>query len=157
MVSEIHGLIAAEANVLGGDVRRVALGGNSQGGTVALHAAMTYPGGAVGALVCGCTILMDQTPIDETKAALPIFVFVAEKDEEYPPKFQQQCYQRLSDAGFLLISHVEAGLSHYANSTAELHHTAAWLASALHEKVVEVTFRDVPGAPAASAPSLFEL
>lgn len=154
---EVHDLITREVEALGGDARRVAIGGNSQGGTVALHAAMTYPKGPVGALICGCTILMDQTPVDTSKAVMPVFIFVAEKDEEYAPLFQKKCFQRLRDAGFPITSHVEAGLSHYTESIAELHHTAVWLAKVFHSLVLEVRHRDVPEAQEASERTLFEI
>ena len=39
----VHRLLDAEVASLGGDPSRVAIGGNSQGGTVAIHAALTYP------------------------------------------------------------------------------------------------------------------
>ena len=38
--SRLHGILDREAALLGGDARKVMLGGSSQGGTVALHAAL---------------------------------------------------------------------------------------------------------------------
>jgi predicted esterase len=151
---EVHAIIDAEAARLGGDTTRIALGGNSQGGTVALHAGLTYPT-ELGALLCGCTTLLDLTPVPQRKTpALPIFIFTAELDQEYTPPFQRRCFQRLRDAGFRVISHVEPGLDHYTTSTAELHHHAAWLSLALHGQPLTVTYRDVASAPA-TAMSLF--
>jgi len=153
----VHELIATEVAALGGDATRVAIGGNSQGGTVACHAAMTFPGGPLGALVLGCTNLMGYTTVDASKSRLPVFVFVAEKDEEYPPTFQKECFGRLRAAGFEVRSHVEPGLSHYTDSMAELHYRAAWVSETLHGQPVHVSFRDHPDAPPVQAATLFEL
>jgi predicted esterase len=141
---DVHLLLEKEVMALGGDSRRVAIGGNSQGGTVAAHVALTYPRD-LGALLCLCTILLDSTPVPVREAPpLPVFVFTAQHDQEYIPDFQRACYSRLVDAGFRLTSHVEPGLDHYTTSTAELHHAARWLALALHEQVLTVTYRGRP-------------
>ena len=67
--------------------------GVAAAGTVAGHAALTYPGGALGALIFGCSVLLDLTPTDTAagRSAMPVFVFTAEHDQEYLPKFQQRC------------------------------------------------------------------
>lgn len=152
-------LIDAEAASLGGDYSRVVLGGNSQGGTVALHAALTHPrGGELGGLFCGCTLLMRQTPVDAARHALPVYVFTAEKDEEFPPAFQRRCYERLREAGFAVRSHIEPGLSHYVDSTAELHHAASWVAERLYGQTkMTVMVRDVPKAKLPRVRTIFEL
>ncbi|KAL3903504.1 MAG: hypothetical protein SGPRY_011650, partial [Prymnesium sp.] len=38
----VHAVLDREAQILGGDMSRVMLGGSSQGGTVSLHAAISY-------------------------------------------------------------------------------------------------------------------
>ncbi|EOD40985.1 hypothetical protein EMIHUDRAFT_222007 [Emiliania huxleyi CCMP1516] len=156
----VHRLLDAEVASLGGDPSRVAIGGNSQGGTVAIHAALTYPK-PLAALFSLCSILLDVTPAPPALAdRLPVYVFTAEFDQEYAPRFQHKCFKRLADVGFRLFSHVEPGaalsthlsagpprLDHYTTSTAELHHAAAWASLALHGRPLPpVTYRDVPSA-----------
>ena len=119
---------------LGGAARRVALGGNSQGGTVALHAALTHARGLdLACLVLGCTLLLDATPAprEPPEDPPPLFIFSAERDMEYLPAFQRLAFGRLAAVGFDVASHVEPGLDHYSVSRAELLHTAAWLRRAL--------------------------
>ena len=150
----IHAIIDNEAAKLGGDTRRIGLGGNSQGGTVALHAALTYPR-PLGAVTCGCTVLLDVTQLPAAQPiTLPVFVFTAEHDQEYLPSLQRACYDRLRTAGYTVTSHVEPGLDHYTTSIAENHHHAAWMSLSLHGKQLAVTHRDVPEA-AGPVPSLF--
>lgn len=157
--TEVHRIIDAEAAALGGDTRRVGIGGNSQGSTLAMHAAMTYAGGPLGGVFMGCGLLLDVTPVDSSRSSTPIFVFTAEHDQEYLPALQRRSYARLRDAGYGVSSHVDPGLDHYTDSTAELHHTAAWIARALHgqtdERRLAVAYRDVPSAPG-PVPPLFE-
>mmetsp|Transcript_14293 Transcript_14293/g.47695 ORF Transcript_14293/g.47695 Transcript_14293/m.47695 type:complete len:285 (+) Transcript_14293:96-950(+) len=147
MTQAVHRLLDAEVASLGGDPSRVAIGGNSQGGTVAIHAALTYPK-PLAALFSLCSILLDVTPAPPALAGrLPVYVFTAEFDQEYAPRFQHKCFKRLADVGFRLFSHVEPGLDHYTTSTAELHHAAAWTSLALHGRPLPpVTYRDVPSA-----------
>jgi predicted esterase len=157
VTTAVHNIIDREVAALGGDATRVAIGGNSQGGTVAGHAALTYPNGPLGALIFGCSVLLDVTPVKKrhrprNDRRLPVFTFTAEHDQEYIPPFQKRCYARLRDAGYTVISHVEPGLDHYTESLGELHHTAAWIAQTLFGQHLTVSHRDVPEAPAPAAP-----
>ena len=150
----MHALLDEEAELLGGNTTRIAIGGNSQGGTVALHAALSYPR-PLGAVLLGCTVLMRMTRLPAVQPrSLPVFVFTVEKDQEYVPQLQKRCYDRLRAVGYAVVSHVEPGQDHYNTSIAELHHTAAWLSGALHGKALRVKYRDVPEAKG-PLPSLF--
>lgn len=152
----IHALIDDEVFELGGDAKRIVIGGNSQGGTVALHAALSYPL-PLGAVLCGCTMLLDLTPLPGMQpTTIPILIFTAEKDQEYIPPLQRRSFNRLRSVGFSVGSHVEPGLDHYTTSIAELHHMAAWISGTLNGKPLGVTYRDVPGAKG-PLPSLFDL
>ena len=156
---EIHGILDEEIARLG-DPRRVAIGGNSQGGTVALHAALSHPRGLeLACVVCGSTVLLRETELVAPVPAdpSPVFVFSAERDAEYLPALQRLAFGRLARAGVRVTSHVEPGLDHYSESVAELHHLSAWLLLALfHEPRREVTYRDRPQTPSAKFSSIFQ-
>ena len=150
--ADVHAIMDAEIARLGGAARRVALGGNSQGGTVALHAALTHARGLdLACLVLGCTLLLDATPAprEPPEDPPPLFIFSAERDMEYLPAFQRLAFGRLAAVGFDVESHVEPGLDHYSVSRAELFHTAAWLRRALFGDAVVPEYRDRPNAPPA--------
>ena len=150
--ADVHAIMDAEIARLGGAARRVALGGNSQGGTVALHAALTHARGLdLACLVLGCTLLLDATPAprEPPEDPPPLFIFSAERDMEYLPAFQRLAFGRLAAVGFDVESHVEPGLDHYSVSRAELLHTAAWLRRALFGDAVVPEYRDRPTAPPA--------
>ena len=145
VTEEIRALIDREVAQLG-SANRVIIGGNSQGGTVAMHAALSYPK-SLRAIIGLSTILMDITsvpPVAEPRS--PVFVFTAEHDQEYLPKFQQRCFQRLAAAGHSVTSHVEAGQDHYSWSEAQLHHAARWIAQVVHGQSLPVRYRDHPKA-----------
>lgn len=79
---QVHAIIDSEAARLDGDTTRIAIGGNSQGGTVAMHSALTYPL-ELGALLGLCTTLLDVTPVAQRAVqAMPVFLFTAENDQE---------------------------------------------------------------------------
>lgn len=128
MRARIHGLIQREVNRLGGDARRVILGGASQGCCVALDAAMTYPdelGGVVGIVghILGCT------PLDVTKRNMPIHLFHEASDKEMRWKWVEGTVQRLTDAGFNVTSQREkdpADCGHWVQDI-----EGAWIRSGL--------------------------
>jgi hypothetical protein len=56
-------------HLLGGDATRVVLGGNSQGGTVSLHAAISY-GRPLGGLLCLRSCLVETVTIPRDRCAV---------------------------------------------------------------------------------------
>ncbi len=135
----------------------VSCGGHAQGGAVALHAALSYRGGPLGAVLCSSATLLDVTPLPAHQPThLPILAFTAELDQECVPALQRRGFDRLRAAGFSVGSHIEPGLDHYTTSTAELHHLASWISGTLHGKPLGVSHRDVPSA-AGPLPTLFDL
>lgn len=149
----LHAILDAEIAAVGGCAERVALGGNSQGGTVALHAALTHPlGGDLGVVAVGCCVVLDATPVPANWRRR-VYVFSAERDVEYLPAFQRVTYGRLARAGAEITSHVEPGLDHYTCSVAEIDHTAAWICEEFFpgESVAGAPRRDCPDAK----PALF--
>lgn len=126
----IHSILDRETSLLGGDATRVLLGGSSQGGTVALHAALSY-GRPLGALVCLRSCLVDSVtvPKDRRNAShrTPVFVFAAGEDSVYAPRLQRRGYSLLEAAGFHIEWHVEPRLNHWTDSRNELRCTAAWI------------------------------
>lgn len=144
---QIHAIIRQEASQLG-DSRRVIIGGNSQGGTVAGHVACTYEstfGEPLGGLIFMRTILIGQTPVH--KVSTPVFVFLDEYDTEYPPHSQHKAYQRLKDAGAAVTIHLEEKCDHYMNSNAELYWCAKWIALCGNREDLTVSWRDADNLP----------
>mmetsp|Transcript_65445 Transcript_65445/g.108793 ORF Transcript_65445/g.108793 Transcript_65445/m.108793 type:complete len:411 (-) Transcript_65445:197-1429(-) len=126
----LHSILQREAALLGGDTRRLLLGGSSQGGTVALHAAISF-GRPLGALLCLRSCLVDSVtfPKDKRNATCktPVFVFLAGDDCVYAVPLQERGYSLLESAGFYVEKHIEPGLSHWDVSRNELRCTAAWI------------------------------
>ena len=123
--ARIHAVIDEEAEVLGGDASRVALGGQSQGSCVALDAALTYcPANAQGTRLGGCFASFGQvyssSPVPEANAALPIVAFHGADDRCIAASLALRSYARLLDAGYThLRLHVEPALGHCVPSKAE--------------------------------------
>lgn len=129
--SRLHGILEREAALLGGDARRVILGGSSQGGTVALHAAISFSR-PLGALLCLRSCLVDTVSVPRRSAAhkTPVFVFAAGNDTVYNPVLQRRGYEKLQAAGFCVEWHVEPNLQHWSETRTELLYTGAWIVRA---------------------------
>lgn len=129
-VSRVHAILECEARALG-DSRRLVLGGNSQGGTVALHAAMAW-GSPLGALLCSRTCFMDNVTTvsrDPAVQSTPIFVFAAADDDIYILPLVRRCFGLLEAAGYRVTWHVEKGLAHHDDSRNELRFAAKWIST----------------------------
>lgn len=103
MRSQLHALIRQEVQRVGGDPRRVILGGASQGCCVALDAAMTYPdelGGVIGLV----GHILGSTPLDPSKRKMPIHLFHEESDREMRWEWVKETVRRLAGAGFNVTS-----------------------------------------------------
>ena len=131
--NRIHALIEREASQLRGGVRHVILGGTGQGGSMALHAAMTFRSPLCGLLCLRCPVLEGITgpPADAARMCrTPIFVLAGGTDEVCPPLSVQESFAPLERAGFHVLFHVEPGLSHTAESLNEQRFAAYWAALA---------------------------
>lgn len=126
----IQALVEREVALLGGDSTRLILGGSSQGGTVALHAAIGY-GRPLGALLClrSCLVETVTVPRDRRSAACrtPVFVFACAEDSVYALPLQRRGYGKLAAAGYQVEWHVEPDLVHWDDSRNELRCAAAWI------------------------------
>lgn len=106
MRSQLHALIRKEVKKVGGDPKRVIVGGASQGCCVALDAAMTYPeelGGVIGLV----GHVLGSTPLDPAKRKMPLHLFHEASDREMKWSWVQGTVQRLVDAGFNVTSRRE--------------------------------------------------
>lgn len=95
----IFKILDREIKLLGGDARRVFLGGASQGCCTGLHCALTYPrllGGFVGTV----GHLMSCTPTPERKMNMPIYMYNGSADEVMRWPWVSQTYNRFKDAGY---------------------------------------------------------
>ena len=122
----IHAILDREGAMLGGDMARLVLGGTSQGGTVAAHAAMGFrlP---LGGLICLRTMVSERftvVPTDSPLARMPVFVFAAGRDTVCPLPQQKASFSRLSSAGFNVDWHVEPDLTHSVRAVPPCDHRA---------------------------------
>eukprot|EP00965_Chrysotila_dentata_P206192 6183402-Pleurochrysis_carterae.AAC.1 len=101
-------ILDEELACLGDDARRLIIGGNSQGGTVALHAAMAY-GRTLGAIIAMRTCLIDTvTSVSPSLKDTPIFIFAAERDGVYTLSLQRRCFRKFEDLGYQVAGHNHA-------------------------------------------------
>nr|AGZ15437.1 TeCe [Isochrysis galbana] len=142
----IHSIVEREAALLGGDARRIMLGGSSQGGTVALHATINYHR-PLGALLCLRSCLIDSVTFPRDKrspaAGTPVFVFAAAQDKVYAPQLQYRGFSLLADSGFHVEWHVEPHLTHWDESRTEKRVVAAWIARTVRERGLRERERSV--------------
>ena len=117
--NSIHELIRKEVALLGGDASRVAVGGASQGGCVALDVALSYPE-TLGACIVSFGHIYSCSHTPSEREALPIFHFHGAEDEVIACSLAERGWERLREAGFGSLSlHVAPGLTHCAHSARE--------------------------------------
>ena len=134
----IHAMLDREAALLGGDPRRLILGGSSQGGTVAIHAAVGY-GRELGGLLALRSCLIDTVtaPSGRNAAAnTPVYVFVAGDDRVYAPELQHRGYGHLESAGFRVEWKTESKLTHWDASRNEKYCAAAWISQIASPRIL---------------------
>ena len=149
--AKIHEVIDGEAELLGGDYARVAIGGASQGCCTALDAALTHPKLLAGVFasfghVYSCTL----RAVGPDKTALKIFAFHGACDHCIAASLALRSYAELFDKGLEeLRVHVEPKLTHCQPSEAE----SFVFAEALRAWGLVATPAMAPGPPSASTPS----
>jgi len=132
--TRLHGILEREAAYLGGDCSKLVLGGSHQGGTVAVHAAMSFRA-PLGALICLRSVplppsitAVPATSGEETREKMNVFVFAAQNDALHPVEKTRQCFAPLVSAGYPVEVHVEQDLTHGAESLNEQRFVAYWVA-----------------------------
>jgi len=141
----IADIVATEVQALG-DARRVILGGNSAGGTVAIHVALHHCAEPLGALLCLRTCPMRHTlgpapPVPVTgepdgsmlstckTIGIPVFVYQAGKDDTYVPALQARNYGFIETAGFSVWTKVKPNGKHDEDDPEENPQVAEWIVS----------------------------
>ena len=116
--AQVHQIIDAEAELLGGDHSRVAILGQSQGSCTALHCALTYPHKPAG-ILCSIGQLYSFTPVPDDRKDLPIFTYNGAADDCIACCLSLRTYSRLLEAGYTrLRMRVQPEVGH-EGSTAE--------------------------------------
>lgn len=134
MRAQLHCLIRTEVQRLGGDAKRVIVGGMSQGCCVALDAALTYPeelGGVIG--VVGH--VLGSTPLDPAKRSMPLHLYHETSDREMRWEWVKTTVQRLVQAGFNVSLRRErdpAGCGHWIQDI-----EGTWIRDALRKIVLQ--------------------
>jgi len=149
----IADLVKQEVEELG-DASKVIIGGNSQGGTVAIDVALNYPD-TLGALLCLRTCPMretlgpvparplegvtDGTNLKGSNLDMPIFCYIDGRDDIYIPPLQHRNYCLIQDKGYTVTTRVNPTAFHEDDDPAENEWAAKWIA--------QVFFSTVPTTP----------
>merc|ERR1711924_81127 len=142
---KIHNLINEEVKKLG-DPRRIILGGNSQGGTVACNAALTCEQ-IVGGLLILRSNLLSLTTVDKAWNSLPVYIFRAELDDIFCHELTAQRFKQFVDNNFMVTEWVEKNLSHTDESVCELLYSAKWIGKCFFGIDARVKIADRPDGP----------
>ncbi|CAE8664606.1 unnamed protein product [Polarella glacialis] len=114
-LARIHQLLDEEIAALGGDSRRVLIGGSSQGCAMAVHAALTYKGGPLAGIGGAMGHVLSSTPIPEgwvAEKGCPIFVYIGLADDTMPLSWVEPAWNRLKEAGGDVRLVTEEGVDH---------------------------------------------
>lgn len=125
----VHQLLA-EQQAKGVDIQRALLLGFSQGGVVALHAALSAPK-PVAAVIGLSTWLpahTQLTPVTETLAQTPIWLGHGWDDDIVPMAAHERAVMRLSELGVSSVTTCHYAMTHSIVNN-ELADAAAWLAT----------------------------
>jgi len=113
VTKRIHELLDREVAAVG--AKNVFLGGASQGSGVALHCALTYPGGGLGGICCtmGHVLSMTEIKSEWVETKTPVHVYHGLADETMPwEKWVEPTYKRLGEAGVTVKVTLEGNVDH---------------------------------------------
>eukprot|EP00930_Biecheleria_cincta_P057975 TRINITY_DN43842_c0_g1_i1.p1 TRINITY_DN43842_c0_g1~~TRINITY_DN43842_c0_g1_i1.p1 ORF type:complete len:662 (+),score=124.43 TRINITY_DN43842_c0_g1_i1:44-2029(+) len=109
VVAAVHRMMADEFELVGPG--NVSIGGYSQGGTIALHAGLTWKGPKLGAIYAIATTLLTTTPA--LKVDCKVRAFHGLSDEVFPfDRWAHEGYARLAATGTDLELQVQDGVYH---------------------------------------------
>eukprot|EP00929_Paragymnodinium_shiwhaense_P027624 TRINITY_DN16179_c0_g1_i1.p1 TRINITY_DN16179_c0_g1~~TRINITY_DN16179_c0_g1_i1.p1 ORF type:complete len:306 (-),score=46.47 TRINITY_DN16179_c0_g1_i1:362-1207(-) len=140
-LARISSIVDEEVRALG-DASKVIIGGNSAGGTLAIHVALNRSE-PLGGLFCLRTCPMrltlgpadcvplegepDGSCIKDGLTDMPIFVYAAGKDDTYVPDLQKRNFAFLEDAGFSISHEVNPEGLHEDDDPLENAVVASWI------------------------------
>lgn len=156
-ILRIRAIVDDEVQSLG-DASKVIIGGNSAGGTIAIHVALTYPQ-PLGGLLCLRTCPMRETlgpcPVEPLEgepdgsnvnrgnSRMPIFVYQAGLDDTYVPDLQRRNYGCIEKHGFEVKYKVNPEGRHEDDDPEENASIAHWVAQIFFGKeVIESEAKD---------------
>jgi phospholipase/carboxylesterase len=87
---------------------RIVLAGFSQGGAIALHAGLRYPGTLAGIMALSAPVPYAETlmaEVDPANAAVPVFIAHGTDDRVVPHDLVQQAHRRMEARGLKLERH----------------------------------------------------
>jgi predicted esterase len=119
-IKRISKLIKDEIDILKGKSERIILGGISQGGTIALHVALTLPFKIKSVLGIHTLFLKDMIKNYEKLNDIPIYLFSGRNDKIYNIKLQEQSNDILLKNNYLIKWHIENNLQHCEYSEKEI-------------------------------------
>lgn len=144
-VERVMSIVAQEARELG-DPSRVIIGGNSAGGTIAIHVALNVPK-PLGGLICLRTCPMRETlgpcpvvalrgqpdgsRVSGASTRMPVFVYQAGQDDTYVPELQRRNYRCLEKKGYDVTVKVNPYGRHEDDDPLENLQAAVWIADLL--------------------------
>jgi predicted esterase len=148
IIGWMKNLVLQEIEILG-DASKVIVGGNSQGGTVAIDVGLTNPK-TLGGLLCLRTCPMretlgpvparplegvtDGTNLKGANLEMPIFCYIDGRDDIYIPPLQHRNYNLIQNRGYVVTTKVDPTAHHETNEPAENRWAATWIAEAFFAK-----------------------
>ena len=118
--AQVHLAMESEARLLGNDMGRVGVVGQSQGACTALHSVLTHAEHVAG-VFCSIGQLYSLTPVRAEKRALPVYTFNGAADDCIAPSLSLRTYSRLLDGGFRHVRmHLEPHATHEGSTAAEV-------------------------------------
>ena len=118
--TQVHKVIDDEAALLGGDYKKIAVLGQSQGSCTSLHCVLTHPRSIAG-IFCSIGQLYSHTPVPkDRKDELQVFTFNGAADDCIGCCLSLRTYARLVEAGYQLRMHVAPGVGHEGSSDTEV-------------------------------------
>jgi predicted esterase len=119
--AQVHAAMDAEAALLGGDMSRVGVVGQSQGSCTALHSVLTHSRDDVAGCFCSIGHLYSITPVRPAKKHLKIYTYNGAADDCIACCLSLRTYSMLLEAGFEHVRmHVEPHAGHEGSTEVEV-------------------------------------
>lgn len=119
-VKRITKIVDNEVNILKGRSERVILSGISQGGTIALHVALTYKSSLKSVIGIHTLFLADTIKYYEKINKIPIYLFSGREDKIYNIKLQEYSNNILLKNNLTVNWKIENNLGHSEYSVNEI-------------------------------------
>ena len=109
----VNSVIETEVELLGGDYKKILIGGFSQGAALSLYTAFEHPEELAAVISCsGHQLHENVSDVNESKKSLPIFAYHGELDPTLNFQRAFPFYEKLKEEGFSVQTASESSLAH---------------------------------------------